>query len=58
MFWVMSAFTTPRRSSSATPRWAAFGSTSASASKRGRWKAQKRSGSLTKVERDPTSIGS
>ncbi len=58
MFWVTTAFTMPRRSSSATAWWAGFGSTAESRSMRGRWKLQKRSGSARKVLIEATSIGS
>ena len=50
MFWVMTAFTMPRRSSSATASWAGLGSWPASMSMRGRWKLQKRSGSVRNTE--------
>ena len=58
MFWVTTARTMPRRSSSATAWWAGLGSTAASMSMRGRWKLQKRSGSARKVLIEATSIGS
>ena len=58
MFWVISSFTMPRRSSSATARCAGFGWMLSTAEKRGRWKLQKRSGLETKVDSEPTSIGS
>ena len=58
MFWVMTAFTIPRRCSSATASCAGFGSTAPSMSMRGRWKRQNSAGSSMNVFIDATFMGS
>ena len=57
MFWVMTAFTTPRRSSSATASWAGFGSWPGACRCAGGGSDQKRSGSVRNTERVATFIG-